>query len=467
MSIITTHPQYALAQARWMKNRDFCGGEMPVKLKGREYLPDDNAKYIAGVPQNESISGPADDPYKYERKYQNYLRRAPLLTIAQHTRNGLTGMVFNEMPVYQIAPELEFIIENADGSGQSLIQTSKHCVSEVLEVGRVGLLSDMPSIGGAVSRAEEQALNIRPRILVYTAENIVDWDEDTIGSRTFLNYVKLREAYYERDNYKTGYGSLKYRYRVLELVDGVYNHSVFDENGKQIGETVQPKVSGGAAFDYLPFHFIGAENNKPDVDDAPLSGIVDINASHYINSADNEQLNHLYSLATPHLDVGVNQTSEAFQAANPRGIEAGQGVVTQGGGTFTLNQIQANGSLSELIDKKEAQAEKIGARFAGEGNSKDVTAEAARMNAAFTTATLTTVVGNVSEGIEAALEDCAVFIGVSVEAIEFNLNTSFYGQQPNFELGAFYNGLYDVGRITWDNYVALMSSIGIEIDGEG
>jgi hypothetical protein len=136
------------------------------------------------------------------------------------------------------------------------------------------------------------------------------------------------------------------------------------------------------------------------------------------------------------------------------------------GGSFELAQIEANSALSEALKDKEAQAEKIGARFAGEGNSKDVTAEAARINAAFTTSTLSTLVGNVSEAIEAALEACAQFLGDTGESVEYQLNKQFYGQEPNIELARFYTDLYDLGRLSSSNYTDLMREINIELDGD-
>lgn len=465
MSITTTHPQYSDALERWQKNRDFCKGEMAVKDKGRVYLPDDNQKFVNGVPEDASVTGPDADPYKYQRQYYNYLRRATLLAIAQHTRNGLVGMVFNEPPIHDLPDSLGFILENADGSGQALEQLGKFTVSEVIEVGRVGLLVDMPPAKEGASKADEIEGNLRPRILTYNAESIVDWDEETIGSLTFLSFVKLRECYYDRTDTLDDYGTEKVRYRILRLTDEGYTHQVVEEDGTEPEEAITVKMAKDQPFNFIPFYFVGAENNKPDVDDAPISGIVDVNASHYINTADNEQLNHLYALPTLHLDMGEGSNGDTFNTANPNGVKLGGGLLTGGRGSAALLQIEANGSLAALIKQKEDQAEKIGARFAGDGNSKDVTAEAARINAAFTTSTLTTVVTNVSEALEAALEAVAMFMGIDAKQVEYKLNTQFYGQGIDEKKGAFLLSLFERGDlISPEQFKTEMDKLGIDLD---
>ena len=54
------------------------------------------------------------------------------------------------------------------------------------------------------------------------------------------------------------------------------------------------------------------------------------------------------------------------------------------------------------------------------------TAEAARIDASGKASALSTAVGNVSEGIEAALEDAALFMGADPEPVRYALNQQFY-----------------------------------------
>ncbi len=321
MSIKTSiHPEYEYHRGRWSKNRDFCSGSEAVKAKGRVYLPDDNQLYdTAGKPLGDSIAGPTDDPFKYKRKYSILLQRASFNAIAQHTRNGWTGMMFNKDPIIELPSQIEYMRDNVDGAGQTLIQLAKKNSSEGIEVGRIGMLVDMPSTGGNLSIAEEAALNIRPRIANYVAEAIEDWDETEVGAVKKLSFVKLREEIYNRDDEFSDYGECEIQYRVLRLREDGYTQEVLDENG-DAKEEEKLILAQGKPLPFIPFYFVGAENNKPDVDDAPVSPIVDINLAHYLTSADYEELNHLYSLPTPSFNLGDNVSIDDFNKANPRGV---------------------------------------------------------------------------------------------------------------------------------------------------
>lgn len=463
---ISVHPEYEAAKVRLERNRDACAGEMAVKSKGRLYLPDDNELVVNGVPTGRSITSDGD---KYTLKYLNYLMRASFMTIAQHTLNGWVGMVFNNPPTVDLgSSELDYLNENVDGAGQSLMQLSKRVITEVLETGRDGLLADMPVTEGKLNKSQQDALFIAPRIHEYVAENIIDWDEEKVGSITKLTYVLLRELFYDKTNENglVKYGKPEYRYIALRLTDGVYTQQHYDDSGEPTGDVIVVRKKGGKTLDYIPFYFAGAENNKPDVDDAPISGIVDLNLNHYRNSADKENLTHLYSLPTPWVNVG-NLQQGAFDEMNEDGFVMGRGLILGEGGSFGLAQVNANSATSENMTAIEAQAEKIGANYAGEGQSKNVTAEAARINAATTTSTLTKAVGNVSEAIEAALEACADMLGLSVAAVQFELNKEFYNKTKDFQAANIIIQLQQLGWYDNDDFVEEMATAGFTLTGNG
>lgn len=489
----TVHPQYDHARRRWEINRDACEGEMAVKAKGRKYLPDDNEEYnSAGEPTGRSIRAAGPDPMKFERKYQNYLRRASFMTVAQHTRNGWVGMAFNNDPSVTLPSELQYLIENVDGGGQSLEQLAKRAANDVAELGRYGLLVDAARVERDVSQAEADEMGLKPSIIGYRAEDILDWNEEKVGNRTILTMVKLRRCFFDREDEEddlSGYSDIEFEYTYYRLT---YNESMkrfectyqrYNDSDEPIDD--DPVVITGS--DKLPlnkieFYFIGAENNKPDVDESPLSGIVDLNLSHYRNSADEEALNHTHAAPMLHIDTGINQTSEQFTKSNPNGMRTGDIVVTQGSGEMGYKQISADSAIANLMLAKENRMEKVGARYAGEGNSKDVTAEAARINAAFTTSTLTTAVGNISEAIEAALTGLANMMGIDVtpiitmvdgeevqeKVVAFELSKDFYGETLIWQAIQPLVDLYDRGLLTLEGLQdACKQAVGIEIDGDG
>ena len=291
-----------------------------------------------------------------------------------------------------------------------------------------------------------------------------------------MSMVKLRRQYYERTNendlMSTYASEIKNEYTVHRLEhdgdDYQWTFQKYDDNEEPIEDAPTSMLdANGRTLNRIEFHFDGAENNKPDVDRAPLSAIVDINLSHYRNSADEEALNHTHAQPNLHIDTGTSQTSERFTKANPNGIVNGGAVITDNGGTIQYAQISADSSISNLIESKEARAEKLGANFAGDGKSKDVTAEAARINAAFTTSTLSTCVDNVSEAMEAALEGVAKLMGLDTGAVEFSLSTEFYGTSKDWQAMQVLQEAYEKGFYTWEGFVLEAADIGFTLDGDG
>ena len=454
MSITETNPAYGAAKNRWCKNRDVCKGSDAVKAKTTTYLPDDN----------EGKTAQGQDPDVYKKRYGRYIHRAFFMPFAQHTRNGLVGMVYSKEPTIESWPNvIDYLLEDIDGAGQSHIQLGKRALSDVIEVGRSGLLSDYPNHG--MVNPDRQTLEregIRASIQYYPAESIEDWDTETKAGITRVNFVKLAEKYTERSDDMWTLKEEETRYRVLRLQNGVYTQALYDDAGRVITEEFEP-MQNGKTMDHIPFYFIGSEDNQPTVDDAPISGIVDCNISHYQNSADLEQNVHVHSGST--LTMTSSMSSEQFKEANPSGVNIGanEGLFLGQDGDAKLLQLEADSASSNLMEAKERQAEALGAVYANQSDSKNVTAEAARINAAQTTSTLTTAVGNVSEAIEAAATDCAMFMG-SGELVDYSLNQDFYAETFNPQIAA----MLETGVLNgWINESEAEAAFKKELEKEG
>jgi len=81
------------------------------------------------------------------------------------------GVVFRRPPVVDVTG-IEYIINNATGSGTTLEQLGKVVTGDLLEVGRIGLLVDYPELEPNLSKEQVTALGFTSSIKVYTAENI-------------------------------------------------------------------------------------------------------------------------------------------------------------------------------------------------------------------------------------------------------------------------------------------------------
>ena len=214
------------------------------------------------------------------------------------------------------------------------------------------------------------------------------------------------------------------QYRVLRLRDGQYTQAVYDESEEVLIDEFAP-LANGVALDHIPFYFVGAETNRPEVDDAVISGVVDLNVAHYQLSADHYKNLHIHSggLLAMTSDMGA----DAFAAANPNGIVLGggdTGVFLGSAGSIQMVQLAPADAIQAKLAAVEQQMLSVGAHLITP--SVQETAEAARIDASSKASALLTATDNVSDAIESALRDCALYMGADPEAVSFRLNREFF-----------------------------------------
>ena len=404
MPVSLVHPLYAEMSPVWRECRDAVAGQRAVKKGGELYLP---ATFADADPA----------------RYAQYLQRAYFMGVTGRTKEALTGMVFRKPPRVVVPPQIEPFLENIDGAGQSLEQLAKEIVGDELTTGRFVLLVDYPSAPEGIDSEAERMMGLRPTIAAYAAESLINWRFEGVNGRKLLTLAVLAESVETGDD-EFGHDTVTV-YRVLRLRDGVYTQALYDQSGDPITDEYVPRMAGGAPFDHIPLHIIGAVNNLPEPDVPPLYDMAVLNISHYRNTADLEESSFISGQPTVHLSIGETDAAE-WQQLNPNGLQIGSraGVITKGG-SMELVQAEATSLPFELMKHKEQQMVAIGARLVQRGGSAE-TAEAARLNASAEASTLDNVVGNVSEGIEAALEDMCRFVGADPEVVEYALSKEFW-----------------------------------------
>lgn len=87
---------------------DACTGQHAVKLRGEWYLPRPN---------------PGDYSVEANARYKQYLTRATYYNATGRTLSSLVGMAFQKWPEVTIPDTIDYIVDNSDGSGVSLVQS--------------------------------------------------------------------------------------------------------------------------------------------------------------------------------------------------------------------------------------------------------------------------------------------------------------------------------------------------------
>lgn len=408
MSITTTHRTYDEYLPQWERIR--------------KVLASDAKQYLRNVGACEG------DPEQAQLRQQEYEDGAVLFNFTKRTLAGLVGAVFRMPSIIELPPNLEYLREDANGSGVGLEQQAREATDDALSVSRGGLLADMPPTVGA-TQADQNAGLLNPTINYYAAEAIRNWRTTRIGSVTVLSLVVLAEAYeYTEDGnpYKTLTGV---QYRELYLDDnGLYVQRLhkYTQSGQAASvETYEPRANG-KRMDRIPFTFIGSDNNDETIDEPGFKPLVDVQVGHYRNSADNEESLYLSGQAMLVVAPSAQITPSQWAEANPDGVRMGsrQGLNVGQGGTAQLLQAAERSGFTAEMERKEQQAIAIGAQLITP--TQQVTAESARLQRGADTSVLGNVARNVSEAYKTAIQWCAMFLGAPDTGIKFELNTEFF-----------------------------------------
>ena len=405
MTVSTPNAEYTNNLPRWQRVADCVEGSDCVKKAGAKYLP---------IPsQDDTADG---------SRYKAYVERASYVNFTGHTKAGLVGMVFRKDLEAELPTTVEYVSDNANGSGLTLDQMVRDTIGETLEAGRYGLLVDYPEAPEGLTAQQVSDLGLRANIMPYKASRVINWRTTTIGGVTLLSLVVLQEDHEEVS--ESGFEvAVKKYHRVLKLEDGVYVQELWNDKD-ELEEITQPRMFNGERWNIIPFIFVGSQNNDPTVDKAPLLDIADLNISHYRNSADYEESSFMVGQPM-YFFAGLSQT--VIDMMNKQGFVIGSrrvGLGNEGSKPYLL-QASPNQMPLEGMREKEGQMVKIGAKIITDSTG-NATAEAAKIRFAGSNSQLSTLVGNVESAFIQCMEWALMFMGGEGQDVKLEINRNFY-----------------------------------------
>ena len=429
------HPLYEELKPTWKQIKDCINGERKVKKAKETYLPKPNATDLS---EENNV------------RYEQYLKRAVFYNVTGRTLSGLVGQVFAKPAKIETPDLLEVIVEDSDGSGVSLEQQAKCVLGHVISNGRSGLFVDYPTDGIEATRQDQLDGKIRPTILHYDADSIINWRTKRIGAQSKLTLVVLSETYTVDEDFDFE-PEIVPQYRVLRLDENGYRVELWrqskDSGEFVISEVFTPTDSRNQYLTEIPFIFVGWENNDPNPDLPPLYDLSILNLAHYRNSADYEEASYICGQPTLYVS-GLDQpwVDDVLKGEVRLGSRAA--IPLPEGGSAGLLQASANGLPKEAMDMKERQMVALGAKLVEQKQIQRTATEAAIENSS-ETSILASAANNTSAAFERALEWCMEFIGTAGE-INFQLNTDFDIYRLNPQEQAALLSLWQNDVITWE-----------------
>ena len=395
------------------RNRAAVAGEREVKRGGVRFL-EPLASMCCSVTYNDNgeqqFTQRAALTTEGQAAYAKYKGLASFYGATGRTVDGLSGLIFSKNPVQELPPIIEYLDKNVDGRGNSLRTLAKKVCTEAMISPRSGILVARPSTPEGSSIADVEAQNLRPKLLSYRFEDIINWDYDVINNEEKLSFVVLCELTTVRKGFEV---EVEKQYRVLELIEGVYHQSLYNDSGAQI-EGVLPVTINGSNSDIIPFYFVevGAEGK------AMINDLVDMNFHHYQVSADYNSKNH-FSSFTIYYETG---------AESGQNMLMGNGVKWSNRNTdATYGILQPDGNADALrisLQDDEQRMAALGAEALKPRSSGAESAEAKSLDQVAQNSTTADVAITCADVITKALNFASMWMGSTEEAV-YQLNTDY------------------------------------------
>lgn len=386
MPVSSKHPLYEAHAAHWQRCRDCYRGEDAVKARGVGYLP--------------KPGGLTND------QYDAYKVRALFYEALGRTIDGFVGSISRKDATIEAPASMEPFILDATADGMSLAELIKAMCNETILQGRGGVLVDYDEVLA------------RPYLAIYKAENITNWDRDT---------VILNETVYENDPEDKFKKLAIEQYRELSIVEGVYTVTLWrkPKGARPIedewvihGTPITPKFRG-TGFNEIPFFWLTPLGNTTRIDSPPLLGLVNVCLSHYRTSADLEHGRHFSGLPTL-VVTGSSEGDSPIQVGSLAAIvlsdSAAQVYYAEVKGDFT--------SLENALRDKQDMMATLGAAVFHDTPKGVEAAETARIRTSGETSLLVGVTTAVETTLQAALECAAKWMGAAGK-IEVTLNRDY------------------------------------------
>lgn len=386
-TVSTQHPEYSASVKRWKLIRSII---------------DNDAQCYIRTPDEDDI--PRSKQYKEDAVLTNFTKL---------TRDGLTGLVFRKPPVINLPASMQYLLEDATGSGINIYQFSQHSVSETISLGRYGFLNDYNNDAG------------KSFIKPYAPESIINWKTRLVNGVVQPWLITLLEEIVEEDPDDPFCQTVVKQYRVLRLDDNdIYYQELYNVD-EELTDTIVVLNKNGDYLNYIPFVFTGSANNDWVIDLQSLYDMAIINLAHYRCSADLLESSWICGQPTYHLDVGET-SEEEFKANNKSMVVGSRKMVITKGGRLDIIQASPNQLVAAIMKDLIEQAAAIGAKLIEGAQGTRETAEGARIRYGSQNSALYILSKNVQWAIEQCLRIQCEFMDANPDSIKFVLNDEFF-----------------------------------------
>ena len=410
MSVNKVSNQHLLFQSHLedcIKMRTVFEGDKAIKANAKTY-----------VPKNKGVD---------DSDYNAIIQRSVFENFTEATAKGISGLIFAKEPTISLPASLELLKDNIDMDDNTIVDLSQNIVNELMEVGRCGLLIDVPNIDTTgMTKPQTDALNIRAFTKLYKSETIINWRYESINSVNKLTLLVLHEVYEDwTDDFTAEY---KNRYRVYRLINNVCNVAVYEEKDKTFIATMEfkPVMANRKTINYIPFIPLTYKDISIIPVKPPLMDIANINLNYYGVAV--ERRNVIHFVGNPFfMGKGINtRDSEGNSLTITLGSSIAQ-IFQEPNADMKIVETQGTGlafNESYLNDCKSTMAA-LGARLLVPEANAQISENTMQMKTAGYRATIMQIANTASRAITQALKIIAEWENQNPDEVKLELNTDY------------------------------------------
>ena len=448
-----------------MKRNNILYLPMPVGYLHYPLSPNVSGYAPNATPENREFIQSA--PWYHQNKaYSAYLQRARYPEFVSVARNGLVGIATKQDPVIKLPRQIEYLISDAGKNKEGILTVFAQLIAETLLSGNV-----FP------------VLNINTNdnlfyIDIITAEEAIDWDESEAGDGvTFFNIMRAVDERSPTNQFLKERVIYNYVLRKIdkEVNFTVYKNGVEESNAKNI-------AMQGRNFNRVPVFPIGATENKCKPQMAPLNGLAEICLSIYRKDADLS--NAQYMTCNPNLVItgvseGAPNTGYDDQSGELDAEFAGEGgVVPVVAGSqvamqfsnpdakvfYTKTDTSALDHVLQAIKDLFQEAAIYSLSLTSDKSSNQEAEGTVKMRQGFQSATLISVVKNVTEQLRNLLKFAAEVEGASPDSVEFEVNFDFSDKTISVEFFKALIQLFVARGLSLETLLGAAQQAGVHIE---
>ncbi len=229
-------------------------------------------------------------------RISSYWSRGRWFPATGRTYETLGGMIWSKEPEQEIQAKLEYLEDNADGTGCGLREVAQKTTAAVIADARYGILVDMPAAPTddndnriQLTRAQNESGEFLPKWIQYNADNIIYFRSS--GNSCAIDEIRLLEVKSVQNEKDPMKWEDKAFTRRLIIVNGVYHNQLWNDKDEMLSDVIP--VANGSTLNEIPFQFFGADDNSPEYSKLPLYDLANSNLGHFVLDCDNLSLIHI------------------------------------------------------------------------------------------------------------------------------------------------------------------------------